>query len=125
MRNQKCPLLIRWNTGMMLSTGILCLLVPLLAGERKTPVVVSLGGETYHPLPLFVALYLAQCTHVCYCAVMCGFDGFFMQCIQQLSYKYRTMSDLLKMLRNCQDMAVETQTGTLGLIYRMHVGTLK
>lgn len=77
-------------------------------------------------MPLFLVIYLGQSIHGLFAfAALTGYDAIFIQCIQLMTYRFRIMSNLLKLLCDCEKMPPEEQTEVLIDVCKMHLDTLK
>lgn len=75
---------------------------------------------------IFVIIYVGQVLYgLCVFFLLSGYDAIFMQCTMTMSYRFRTMSQLLLLLNypGSRDSAKDTEI--IRLIYKMHLGVLE
>lgn len=104
----------------------LYLIQPLFHGNRTIPTPISLNGVTYYPFPVFLAFYLGQIVHGTFVFLaLSGYDIIFIQCIKLMTYRFRTMSKLLCLLKNCEKLDMELQKEILVDISKIHLNVLR
>lgn len=114
------------NAFLVGSAVVFYLAQPLIKGNRTTPTPISLNGVTYHPSPVFLSFYFGQLIHAFFVFVaMSGYDAIFIQCIQLATYRFRTMSQLLGLLKNCEAEDVQKQKEILVDMSKMHLDVLR
>lgn len=119
-------LVYRINCVLLGSAAASYLLQPLLKGNRETPTIISIDGVVYWPMRIFVIIYVGQVLYgLCVFFLLSGYDAIFMQCTMTMSYRFRTMSQLLLLLNypGSRDSAKDTEI--IRLIYKMHLGVLE
>lgn len=101
-------------------------LQPVLLRVHETPTQVSINGNDQWPLHTFVLIYVAQVTTGVILALgICGYDNVFIQCSMVMSYRFRTMSQLLNLLnyKGPRDAGKDRQV--LVDVYKMHLSVLE
>lgn len=119
-------LVYRINCVLLGTAAASYLLQPLLKGNRETPTIISIDGVVYWPMRIFVIIYVGQVLYgLCVFFLLSGYDAIFMQCTMTMSYRFRTMSQLLLLLNypGSRDSAKDTEI--IRLIYKMHLGVLE
>lgn len=116
----------RVNTALIAAAFMFYLAKPLLIGKRSLPTPISINGEQYFSLPVFLSFFAGQIIHgICVVTALSGYDAIFIQCIMLMKYKFRTMSHLLELLQDCHNIAPDDQTDILEDLYKMHLNVLK
>lgn len=116
----------RVNTALIAAAFMFYLAKPLLIGKRSLPTPISINGEQYFYLPVFLSFFAGQIIHgICVVTALSGYDAIFIQCIMLMKYKFRTMSHLLQLLQDCHNIAPDDQTDILEDLYKMHLNVLK
>lgn len=121
----------RINVGLLGSAAFSYLLQPLLRGNRETPTIVSINDVVYWPMSIFLAIYVGQVIYgLCVCFLLSGYDAIFIQCIMTMSYRFKTMAQLLILLHEQpgdreqkRDDAKDREV--IGLVYKMHLSVLR
>lgn len=99
---------------------------PLLIGNRAVPTTVSIDGVHYFTFRVFVSIYLGQILHgICVFLVLSGYDAIFIQSTMLMTYKFKTMIDLLQLLKDCQETRPAAQKQILVDICKMHLNVLE
>lgn len=102
------------------------LLQPLVLGNRATPTLVSVNGVVYWPTHTFLVIYVGQVIYgLCVFFLLSGYDAIFIQCIMTMSYRFRTMAELLQLLNYAGPRDEQKDKDLIGMIYRMHLSVLE
>lgn len=102
------------------------LLLPLWEGNRSTPTPLSYNGNLYYTRTLFLTIYFGQILHgFCVFLAIGAYDAIFIQCIMVMTYKFRAMTELLRLLAICDDLKAEEQKEILVDIYKIHLNVLE
>ena len=112
----------------MLSAVTFYLTLPLLEGNRATPTPVSIDGVILSQVSFkyFVLIYGGEFLHAFFVfLVISGFDAIFIQCIMSMTFRFRTMRELLNLLSDCSKLQPEEQKEILVDIYKMHLNVLE
>lgn len=74
---------------------------------------------------MFIAHYVGQAIHgVFVVTAISGYDAIFIQCIMLMTYKFKTMVDLLHILKDCREKDQLQQQQVLVDLHKMHLNVL-
>lgn len=101
-------------------------LQPVLLRVHETPTQVSINGNDQWSLPVFVLIYVTQVTTGVILALgICGYDNVFIQCSMVMSYRFRTMGQLLSLLNYKGPRDARKDMQVLVDVYKMHLSVLE
>lgn len=124
--NAYITICIRINTVLIGIGTCAYLFQPIVTGVRETPTQVSINGNDYWPDHIFYMIYLAQFTHGCCVGLgMIGYDNIFIQFTMAMSYRFRTMTELLHLLDYSGERSEAKDRQVLVDIYKMHLKVLE
>lgn len=96
--------------------------------ERALPTPVYINGNTFWPMKTYVAIYLGQSIYAFsgMCA-MGGYDVIFIQCIMLMKYRFRTLIEMLKLLKSSDvDQRDDRKDKEILVdLYKMHLNVLE
>lgn len=120
------PLLNRVMSAFVCASTLLYLFQPLVSGNRETPTQVNINGNDYWPIRIFLMIYLGQFIHgVCVGFGITAYDDVFIQCIMVMSYRFKTLGELLKLL-NYDGLRDEKRDRKILVdVYKMHLSALE
>lgn len=126
---QRTKSISRINACLIIAAIALYLLTPFLSlNERALPTPVSINGNTFWPMKTYVAIYLGQSIYAFsgMCA-MGGYDVIFIQCIMLMKYRFRTLIEMLKLLKSSDvDQRDDRKDKEILVdIYKMHLNVLE
>lgn len=117
---------IRINCVIIGTAALSYVLQPLINGNRETPAVISINGVTYWPLHIFLAIYAGQVLYAfCVFFILCAYDVIFIQCVLTMSYRFRTMCEILKLLNYSGPRLDEKDKQIIVDVYLMHLSVLR
>lgn len=102
------------------------LVMPLWEGNRSMPTPISIGGNKYWSLQVWLVLYCGQIIHGC-CVffALSGYDTIFIQCTMLMKYRFRMMSNMLSLLRDTKQSDSRKHKEILVDVYKMHLDVLE
>lgn len=102
------------------------LFTPMVLRVRETPTQVSINGNDYWPDHIFVAIYIGQFIHgSCVCFGISAYDLVFITFTMTMSYRFRTMTEILKLLNYVGKRDDKKDRKILVDLYKMHLSVLE
>lgn len=99
---------------------------PIVLRVRETPTQVSINGNDNWPDHIFVLIYLGQFAHgVCVAFGLTSYDSVFVQCMMAMSYRFRTLKELLNLLSYQGPRDSNRDRKILTDVYKMHLDVLE
>lgn len=99
---------------------------PVFMRVRETPTQVSINGNDYWPDHVFALIYLGQFIHgVCVGFGLTAYDDVFIQFTMSMSYRFRTLTELLKLLNYSGERNNQKDRQILVDIYKLHLSVLE
>lgn len=113
-------------TSLIVLGTLAFLFTPIVTGVRETPTQLSINGNDYWPDRTFVLIYIGQFVHgSCVGFGLTGYDDVFIQFTMTMSYRFRTMTELLGLLNYKGNRDYSKDRQVLVDIYQMHLEVLE
>lgn len=118
--------ILRFQTYFILMGSAGYLFQPIVLRVRQTPTQVSINGNDYWPDHIFALIYLGQFAHgICVAFGMTSYDSIYIQLMMALSYRFRTLSEMLTLLDYPGPRDDGKDRRILTNVYKMHLNVLE
>lgn len=113
-------------TSLVVSACGLYVIQPIVLRVRKTPTPISINGNDYWPTHIFGIIYLGQFINaIIHGCGLSAYDGVFIQCTMTMSYRFRTLKEVLNLLNYSGPRDDQRDRQILVDIYKMHLSVLE
>lgn len=117
---------IKINTVLIFSAVGFYVSLPMWQGNQLTPTPLTFGGQMYTSGSVYLTTYGAQMIHAfCVSLTLSGYDAIFILCTMIMTYRFKTMIELLKLLQDCTTKDGPSQREIIVDIYKMHLELLE